>query len=45
MEELRRERERAHAAEGELERDLALRRARSVRWLPSESSSGAGRVR
>jgi hypothetical protein len=45
MEELRREREGAHAAEGELERDLAIRRARSVRWPPSEISSGAGRVR
>jgi hypothetical protein len=43
MEELRREREGAHAAEGE--RDLAMRRARSVRWPPSEISSGAGRVR
>jgi hypothetical protein len=45
MEELRREREGAYTAESELERDLAIRRARSVRWPPSEISSGTGRVR
>jgi len=45
MEELRREREGPHAAEGELERDLAIRRARIVRWPPSETIAGPGRVR
>ena len=45
MEELRREREGAHAAENELERELPMRQARSVRWPPSEISVGPGRVR
>ena len=45
MEELRRERASAHAVESELERDLAIRRARSVRWPPSELSTGPGSVR
>jgi hypothetical protein len=45
VEELRREREEAHAAENELERDLPMRQARSVRWPPSEINAGPGRVR
>ena len=45
MEELRREREGTHAAENELERDLPMRQARSVRWPPSEINAGPGRVR
>jgi hypothetical protein len=45
MEELRREREGAQAAESEGERDLAVRRARSARWPPSETIAGPGRVR
>jgi hypothetical protein len=46
MEELRREREQgAIAAERESERDLAMRRARSVRWPPSETIAGPGQVR
>jgi hypothetical protein len=45
MEELRRERERPHAADSELKRDLAIRHARNVRWPPSEISAGAGPVR
>jgi hypothetical protein len=45
MEELRREREGAHIAENELERDLPMRQARSVRWPPSEINAGQGRVR
>jgi hypothetical protein len=44
VEELRREREEAHAAENELERDLPMRQARSVRWPPSEINAGPGRV-
>ena len=43
MEELRREREVAQAAEGELKSDQ--HRARSVRWPPSEVGARAGRVR
>ena len=45
MEELRREREGALTAESEAERDLAMRRARSVRWPPSEINAGPGRIR
>ena len=45
MEELRRERAGANAVESELGRDLAIRRAQSVRWSPSELSTGPGRVR
>jgi hypothetical protein len=44
MEELRLERERAEAAESELEGDPPTHRARSVRWPPSEISAGTGRV-
>jgi hypothetical protein len=42
MEELRREREVAQAAEGELKSDPY--RARNVRWPPSEVGARAGRV-
>ena len=45
MVELRRERERAEAAERELQGDPPTHRARSVRWPPSEISGGTGRVR
>jgi hypothetical protein len=47
MEELRREREEgAQTAEIEEGRNnLAMRRARSVRWPPSETIAGLGRVR
>ena len=45
MKELRRERERAEAAESELHRDPAINRSRSVRAGLSEVSSGPGRVR
>jgi len=45
MEELRQEREGAHAAKNELERDQAMRHTRSVRWPPSEISARPGRVR
>ena len=43
LEELRQEREQVQSAESELQRDLPPRR--SVRWMPSESSAGPGRVR
>jgi hypothetical protein len=45
MEELRRERDGAHAAESELQQDQPMHRARSERWPPSEISTGTGRVR
>ena len=45
MEELRREREWAQAAENELQRDPPMHRARSERWPPSEIGAGPGRVR
>jgi hypothetical protein len=45
MKELRRERERAEAAESELHRDPAINHSRSVRAGLSEVSSGPGRVR
>jgi len=45
MEVLRREREVAQAAEGELKPDPAMQRARGVRWPPSEMGAGPGRVR
>jgi hypothetical protein len=44
MEELRRERVGAQAAESDL-RDPPMYRARSVRWPPSEMSEEPGRVR
>ena len=45
MEELRREREGAQAAESDLQRDPPMHRARTVRWPPSELDPGLGRVR
>jgi hypothetical protein len=45
MEELRRERDGAHAAESDLQRDPPMHRDRSERWPPSEISAGTGRVR
>ena len=45
VEELRREREGTHATKSELERDLRMRQARSVRWPPSEINAGPVRVR
>jgi hypothetical protein len=45
MEELRRERERGQAAEGDLEREAPMHRARTLRWPPVEIGAGPGRVR
>jgi hypothetical protein len=46
MEELRRERDGAQAAESELEQDARMQRGRnSIRWPPSEVGEGRGRVR
>jgi hypothetical protein len=45
MEELRREREGAHAAESDLRRDPQTSRAGNVQWRPSEVGAGPGRVR
>ena len=45
MEELRREREGAQSAEGDLQRDPPMRRTGTVRWTPSEIGVGPGRVR
>jgi len=46
MEELRREREGALAAESDLHQDPPMHRARSLgRWPPVEISAGSGRVR
>jgi len=45
MEELRREREGPQATESDLQWDLLLHRARSLRWPPPEISAGSGRVR
>jgi len=45
MEELRREREGAQAAESDLQQDPPMHRARTVRWPPSELDAGPGRVR
>ena len=45
MVELRRERERAEAAETELQGDRPTHRARSVRWPSSEMSEEPGQVR
>jgi hypothetical protein len=42
MKELRLERERAEAAESELEGDPPMHRARSGRWPPSEMSEEPG---
>jgi len=45
MEELRREREGAHAAESDLHRAPPTSRAGNVQWRPSEVSAGPGRGR
>ena len=45
MAELRRERERAEAAEGELHRDQPTHRARRERWPAEEIGTGPRRVR
>lgn len=45
IEELRREREAARATENEVERDLSIRRARTLRWPPTEPITGPGRLR
>jgi hypothetical protein len=45
MEELRRERERAQAPEGDLPCDRPVPRTRTDRWPPSEISGGPGLVR
>jgi hypothetical protein len=45
MEQLRREREGAQAAESDLQRDPPTHRARAERWPPSELDAGLGRVR
>jgi hypothetical protein len=45
MEELRREREGAQPAEGDLQRDQQMRRAGTVPWTPSKIGVGPGRVR
>jgi hypothetical protein len=45
LEELRREREGAQAAESDLQRELPIHRTRAVRWPPSELDAGLGRVR
>lgn len=45
MEELRREREGAHAAESELKPGPPMYRSRNERWPPAEISPGLGQVR
>jgi hypothetical protein len=45
MKELRRERERAQATEGELQQDQPMSRPRGARWPASEFSQEPGRVR
>jgi hypothetical protein len=45
MEELRREREGAQAAESDLQQDPPMHRARTVRWPPAELDARLGRVR
>ena len=45
MKELRRERERAEAADSTQQRDAPTPRGRSIRWQPQETSVGSGRVR
>ena len=45
MEELRREREGAQAAETDLQQDPPMHRARTVRWPPAKLEAGLGRVR
>ena len=45
LDQLRRERERVQAAEGELHRGPQTYRARDVRWTASEIDAGPGRAR
>ena len=45
MEELRREREAMHAAEGELQSDRPLRSTRDGYWTQREIRAGPGRIR
>ena len=45
MEELRREREGTKCSEKEAQRDAAMPRGGAIRWPPSESSAGPGRLR
>ena len=45
MEELRREREGAHATEGELQSERPMRSNRNAYWSQQEISAGQGRVR
>jgi len=45
MKELRREREGGQAAEGDMQRDPPMHRARTARWPPSEMDAGLWRVR
>jgi hypothetical protein len=45
MEELRREREGTKAREKEAQRDPPVLRGGAIRWPPSESSAGPGRIR
>ena len=45
MEELRREREGAQAAECDLQQDAPMHRARSLRWPVPEIGAAQGRVR
>jgi hypothetical protein len=45
MEELRREREETKRGEGDGQRDVSMSRGGAIRWVPSETSAGPGRVR
>jgi hypothetical protein len=45
MEELRREREGTKPREKEAQRDPPVLRGGAIRWPPSESSAGPGRIR
>ena len=45
VEELRREREGAQAAESDLPQDPPMHRGRAVRWPPAELDARLGRVR
>ena len=45
MKELRREREGAEAADRTRQRDAPMPRGGAIRWPPSETSGGPGRVR
>jgi hypothetical protein len=45
VEELRREREAAQAAESELQRNPQTYRGRDVHWSSGEAGAGSGRVR